>query len=265
MNVPPFPHAPAPGITSGPGPASAPPPGPAPGPAPGTDLGADFGAALRFTGQGLLRAPGPTLGAAAVHGVLFLVVLTTSFIGMLLAAIAMVEASPTADGELSLGQTLVVLALSLVMVLVTGVVGALWQAGSARAAEVLADGGRPSFVQALLGSARVIVTGWIVFAAVTAGTILMYLPGLVAAFALFYAIPAAQRGASPFAAIVESVRTAFSRPGLTALGVLFVIVASYVCGIVVIGLLVLIPATVLLQTGLYERIQGRALPVLARP
>lgn len=98
------------------------------------------------------------------------VVLAVGFALTLFLSIAMVEASSSAGGDPSFGQTLVILALSFVLVLVTGLVGAMWQSGAAQAGGLLADGGRPTFRQALIGAGRVITTAVLVLVIVMVGS-----------------------------------------------------------------------------------------------
>lgn len=229
----------------------------APGPTPGTDLGADLGAGLRFAGTGLLRGAAALLGVGALYAVAMLVVLGVGFALTLFLSIAMVETSSSAGGDPSFGQMIVIFALCFVLVLVAGVVGALWQAGAAQAGGILAGGERPSFRQGLIGPGRVVTTAVLVLVIVMIGSVLLYLPGIIAAVLLFYAIPAALRGASPGQALRESVATATSNLGVTIVGFLITMVASSIGGTLVVGFIAVIPFTVLLQIGLYERVNGR--------
>ena len=229
----------------------------APGPAPGTDLGADLGAGLRFAGTGLLRGAAALLGVGALYAVAMLVVVGVGFALTLFLSIAMVETSSSAGGDPSFGQMIVIFALCFVLVLVAGVVGALWQAGAAQAGGILAGGERPSFRQGLIGPGRVVTTAVLVLVIVMIGSVLLYLPGIIAAVLLFYAIPAALRGASPGQALRESVATATSNLGVTIVGFLITMVASSIGGTLVVGFIAVIPFTVLLQIGLYERVNGR--------
>lgn len=240
-------------------------PTPAPAPSapaapPGTDLGADIGAAARFAGRTLLRNPLALLGAGALYSVLLVLVVVVGFVAALLLAIALVEAGPSTGGELTPGQFVAVLAASFGVVLVALPVGVLWQAATARAGSVILDGGRPSVGEALIGRGRVLLTALLVLALTILGTILLYLPGLVAAVLLMYAVPAAARGASPLAAMRESVSLARSHLGTTVVGTLLMMAASYLSGLVVIGFIAAVPFTVLFQLALYERLSGREVP-----
>ena len=241
---------------------------PSPGPAvpatpPGSDLGADIGAAARFAGRSLLRSPLALLGAGALYSVLMIVVIVVGFVAALFLVIAMIETGPSTGGELTAGQLVVTILASVGVVLVALPVGVLWQAGTARAALVLLEGGRPSVAEALIGRGRVLLTALIVLALTVLGSILFYLPGLVAAVLLMYAIPASARGASPLAAMKESASLARSHLGTSVVGTLVVMAASYVSGLVVIGFLAAMPFSLLVQMGLYERLCGRELPELA--
>lgn len=240
-------------------------PSPAPGPSapaapPGTDLGADVGAAARFAGRALLRSPLALLGAGAVYSVLLVLVITVGTVLAVLLVIAMVEAGPSTGAELTPGQLVAVVAASSAVVLVALPVGLLWQAATARAGGVILEGGRPSFGEALIGRGRVFLTALVVLVVTIAGTLLLYLPGLVAAVLLMYAVPASVRGASPLAAMRESVSLARSHLGTTVVGTLLVMAASYLSGIVVIGFIAAVPFTVLFQMALYERLSGREVP-----
>ena len=234
------------------------------GPAPGADLGADVGAALRFAGSSLLRNPLVLLGAGLLYSVLLIVVTVVAFVVVMMVSIAMVESSSSAGGEPSVGQMVVIFALSFVMVLIAGLVGILWQTGSARAGGVILEGGRPSFGQALIGPGRVLATTLLVLLIVMVGSVLLYLPGLIAGVVLMYAIPASVRGASPLAAVKESFSLTRANIATTIVGYLAFMAATYVGSMVVIGMIVVIPFGVLLQMGLYERLSGRHLPEPAR-
>lgn len=231
------------------------------GPAPGTDLGADLGAGLRFAGTGLLRGAAALLGGGALYTVAMFVVVGLGFTLTLVLTIAMIESSPSAGGDPSFGQTLVIIALCFVLVLVAAVVGALWQAAAAHAGGILAGGTRPSFRQGLTAPGRVTATAVLVLVIVTIGSILLYLPGIIAAVLLFYAIPAALHGASPGQALRESISTVRANLGVSVVGFLITMVASSIGGGLIIGIIAVIPFTVLLQIGLYERVNGRT-PVL---
>lgn len=248
----------------GPGsPYGAPAPYPPARPTPGSELGADLGAALRFAGRALLRSPLALLGAGALYLLLMVVVILAATALAVLLVIAAIGSSPTAGGELTAAQTLLVFAVSIGVVLVALPVAVLWQSGAARAGGVLLEGGRPGFGQGMIGPGRVILTAVLVLVLITIGSLLLYLPGLIASVLLMYAIPASLRGASPGAALKESFSLARAHLGTTVVGFLVVTAASYVGGLVVIGIIASIPFTVLFQLALYERLSGREVPELA--
>ncbi|WP_341854760.1 hypothetical protein [Brachybacterium sp. GPGPB12] len=185
------------------------------------------------------------------------VVLGVGFALTLFLSIAMVETSSSAGGDPSVGQMIVIFALCFVLVLVTGVVGALWQAGAAQAGGILAGGERPSFRQGLTGPGRVVITAVLVLVIVMIGSV--------------FALPARHhrrrlavlrdpRGGArsvPRPGARESVSTATSNLGVTIVGFLITMVVSSVGGTLVVGFIAVIPFTVLLQIGLYERVNGR--------
>src|SRR5699024_12000169 len=104
------------------------------------------------------------------------------------------------------------------------------------------------------GPGRVSLTALLVVVLVVIGTFLLSLPGIIAGVFLMYAIPAAVRGASPVAALKESVALARAHLGTTVVGYLALMVASYAGSMVVIGMIAAIPFGVLLQLALYERL-----------
>lgn len=252
MTLPSFPPDPS-------APGSSAPPAPT-GPAPGSDLGADISAAARFAGQALLRAPLILLGTGALYSILLVVVIVVAFVLAVLLMIAVVEAGPSTGGELTAGQTLLIIAVSVGVVLVTLPVSVLWQAGAARAGGVLLEGGHPSFGEAMFGHGRVLLTAVLVLVSTVIGSILLYLPGLIAAVLLMYAIPASVRGASPLAACRESFSLARAHLGTTVVGFLLVMAASYLGSMIVIGIIASIPFAMLFQIALYERVSGREVP-----
>src|SRR5699024_9504746 len=95
-------------------------------------------------------------------------------------AIAVVESGPAPGDELTAGQFLLTIAVSVGVVVVSMPVALLWQAGAARAGGVILEGGRPTFGQALVGPGRVFLTALLVMVIVVIGTFLLYLPGIIA-------------------------------------------------------------------------------------
>ncbi|WP_422116777.1 hypothetical protein [Brachybacterium sp. UNK5269] len=232
-------------------------------PAPGTDLGADLGAALTFTGRVLLRNPAAYLLSALIFSVLiFLIILAAVLAGGFTIA-AMAESAGYTD-EPSFADLALVYAIILGISALAAPLSVLWQSGAARAGVMVLDGGRPSVGQALAGPLRVILTTLLTGAIIAVGTLLLYVPGLIAAVLLFYAVPASARGASPIAALAQSARLAKAKLGTTIVAYLVMMVLSSVAGLLPILLLALIPFYVLFQLGMYERVSGRALPEPAR-
>lgn len=248
----------APGHPGADGPAPTP-----PGAAPGTDLGADLGAGLSFAGRTLLRNPGAFLVSALVYTVLIVLILVAAVLAGGATIVAIVDSTSYAE-EPTFADLALVYAIIIGISLLAAPVSALWQSGAAHAGVVVLEGGRPSSGQALAGPLRVFLTALLTGAIIAVGTLLLYLPGLIAAVLLFYAVPAAARGASPIAALAQSARLAKAKLGTTIVGYLVMMVLSSIAGLLPILLLALIPFYVLFQLGLYERVSGRALPEPAR-
>ena len=249
---------PANGAGQAPGPAG---PSAAPtGPAAGTDLGADLGAALRFAGRTLLRNALTLLGAGLLYSAVMAAVIAGAVTGFVVLLVGAAEAAPSTPNEPTAVEILLLIAMSLAIVVVAMVFGMLWQSGAARAAGVVLEGGRPSFGQALIGPGRILATALLVLVITAVGSLLLYLPGIIAAVVLMYAIPAAVRGASTVAALTESFALARANLGTTIVGYLVCMVASYLGGLIVIGIIAVIPFAILFQMGLYERLNGRQLP-----
>jgi hypothetical protein len=252
----PYGAAPAAGAA---GAGQAPAPG-ATGPAPGTDLGADLGAALRFAGRALLRNALTLLGAGLLYSVVMAVVIAGAVTGFVMLLINAADAAPSATNEPTAVEILLLIALSLVIMVIAVLFAMLWQSGAARASGVIREGGRPSFGQALIGPGRILATALLVLVITAVGSILLYLPGIIAAVVLMYAIPAAVHGASPVAALKESFALARANLGTTIVAYLVYMVASYLGGLIVIGIIAVTPFAILFQMGLYERLNGRQLP-----
>ena len=95
--------------------------------------------------------------------------------------------------------------------------------------------------------------------AVFVGMLVFYIPGVIAAVMLMYAIPASLRGASPVEAMKESFSLAKANLGTTIIAYLVLTVVTSVASMIVIPVLVLAPFTMLFQLGMYERLSGRQL------
>lgn len=235
--------------------------GPVSGPAPGSDLGADLGGALQFAGNALLRNPVAFLIAGLIYSVVAFVLIAAAMgFVVMIPQLEQTAPSDTAD----LGAILTFYGIVLVGALLTVPVTLLWQTGSARAGGLILDGGRPSIGQAMAGPMRIFLTALLVGVIIVVGTILLYIPGLIATVMLMFAIPAAVRGASPGAAIKESFTLAKNNLGTTIVTYLVLTVITSVASMLVITVIALVPFAVLLQLGMYERLSGRALPEPAR-
>ncbi|WP_114855486.1 hypothetical protein [Brachybacterium sp. YJGR34] len=242
-----------------------PPPSNVPDPSgipPGTDLSSDLGAALRFAGTGLLRSPVPFLVAGLVYSVVMLLVIGGGVAVAMVVLFSRLQESGALDASETVPWTEMLLfyAVTAAIALLAVPFTILWQSGSARAAETLLEGRRPGIGQAMIGPGRVLLTALLVLVIVGVGLLLCYLPGLVAGVLLMYAIPAAARGASPLAALAESVALARANLGTTIVAWLLIGVASSIASAVVVGLVVAIPFIVLFEVGMYERLNGRHLP-----
>ncbi|MGY5764071.1 hypothetical protein ACXET9_02575 [Brachybacterium sp. DNPG3] len=228
------------------------------GPKPGTDLAADLGAALSFAGRALLRNPVTYLVVGAIYFVVIMVIsagAVAAGVGYMLS-----QADALTGDEPPIGMLLVMYAIVFGIVLLAVPVSLLWESGSGRAAEIVLEGGRPSIGQAMVGPGRIILTALLVGLITGVGTLLLYIPGLIASVLMFYAIPAAARGASPVAAVKESFALARANLGTTIVAWLILNVISSVAGGLIIGIVVALPFIILFQLGMYERISGRALP-----
>ena len=232
----------------------------APGPRPGTDLGTDLGAALSFAGRSLLRNPAAFLVAGVVYGLLTLIVVGASVAGLVAYMVSAMPSDPYAEPELGMFVAAYAIMFGILLLLVP--IMLLWESGTGRAGELILEGARPSIGQALVGPGRVILTALLMGVIVTIGTFLLYLPGLVASIAFFYAIPAAARGASPVEALKQSVRLVRANLGTTIVAWLVLSVIGSVAGSLIITVIALVPFTILFQLGMFERLSGRELPDL---
>lgn len=228
-------------------------------PAPGADLGADLGAALTFAGRALLRNWLPFL----VVGLLYSAIATVLVVGGIAAGIAamlpMAESASPGDDvppqAILVFYGIVTLAIVLMVPFML-----LWQSGSARAAEVILDGGRPTLRQALVGPFRVILTALLVGAITVVGLMLLYIPGLIAGVLLMFAIPAAARGASPLEALTQSVALVRANLATAIVTYLVISVIGSLAGFLLITVIALIPFLLLFEIGMFERLSGRELP-----
>ena len=233
-------------------------PAPVPVAAPGTDAASDLGAALKFAGNALLRNPAAYLVSSGVYfAVLVLISIIAVVVPMVFLVGMLVET--TNPESAAVGALLIFYAAVLVLMLPLAPLMWLWQTGAARAAAVVADGGRPTIGQAFVGPWRILLTVILVSAITFVGALLFYIPGLIAAVLLYYALPAAARGASPVEAVKESFEMVRANLGATLLAWLVVGAISSVASLFVLPVLLVIPFSLLLQLGMYERLKGREL------
>lgn len=108
------------------------------------------------------------------------------------------------------------------------------------------------------------MTALVTLVIVMIGTFLLQIPGLIASVLLFYAIPAAVRGSSPGEALRVSFQLAKNNLGTTIVAWLILAVSASLAGAIVVGVIIVVPFTVLFQLGMFERLIGRALPEPAR-
>lgn len=245
-----------------PGPA-APEQAPASGPAPGGDLGADLGAALSFAGRALLRNPVTYLVSGLIYCVIYVVIIGGGMVAGFFAMFS-VMGDPYASDTEELTGLLVFYGIFLVALLLVMPFALLWQAGGARSAGIVREGGRPTIGQAMIGPMRIVLTALLYLVVVAVGTLLLYIPGLIAAVLFMFSIPAALRGASPVEAMKESFALVKANLGTAIVAYLAIMVVTSIASTIIIGILVLTPFLMLFQFGLYERLNGRRLPEPAR-
>lgn len=236
---------------------------PAVGPPPGTDLASDLGAALKFAGNSLLRNPLAFIIAGLIYSVVMFVLIAGGSVLAFVLTLPQMEANASADVP-PLGPLLTFYAIMIGASLLCLPLSLLWQSGSARAAGVVLEGGRPSIGQAMIGPMRIILTALLVLVITFIGFLLLYIPGIIASVLLMYALPAAVHGASPVEAVKESFSLVVNNLGTSIVMALSLAVIGSVAGIIVISFIVLIPFTMVAYVGMYERLSGRDLPEPAR-
>ncbi|MDO5662561.1 MAG: hypothetical protein Q4G40_07700 [Brachybacterium sp.] len=233
------------------------------GPAPGTDIGSDIGAGFSFAWNGFVRNLATFLVPALVYT---LVIIGGSFVIAFAAPVIMAfsfpdpgQYEPGVQPEFPVGAFLVIMAITLVFGILIALLTMMWYSGIARAAGIVRDGGRPSIGQGFIGTGRIIATSLLVGLITFVATMVFVIPGLIAGFLLLFAIPAAASGASPGEAMRESFRLTTSKFLPSLLTVLVIGALSSVGSMVLIGMLVTVPLSVLLLLGMYERLSGRTL------
>lgn len=228
-------------------------------PAPGTDLGADLGAGLRFALDAGLRNPVAFIVPGVIYGTLAMVLIIGGMVLGFVVAIPQIDAAAMSSDEPPIGVFLSIYGLTLLGAVLAMPLSLFWQSGAVRAgAEVLA-GRRPSFGQAMIGTGRILLTALLTGVIVLVGSMLFYIPGLIAAVALNFAMAAAARGAGPVEALKESVSLVRKNLGTAIVTILVGAAISSVAGMLVITVVVMVPFLMLFNLGIYERLSGREL------
>lgn len=228
-------------------------------PAPGTDLASDLGAALKFAGNALLRNPAAYLVSGLLYFVVMMVIIVAAVVVPIMVLFGMLVNAPVTD-EPPLGEILLVYALTFAFLLPLIPLMTLWQTGAARSGQMILEGGRPTIGQTMVGPMRIFLTALLVGVIAFIGALLLYIPGVIASVLLFYAIPAAARGASPVESLKQSVALARANLGTTIVAWLVLTMIGSVAGMFVLPAIVAIPFYVLFQMGMFERLKGRELP-----
>lgn len=243
-------------------------PGPTPQPgtapsaqfaAPGTDLASDLGAALRFAGNALLRNPAAYLVSGLIYFLAIIVISVIAVVSTFVVLLARADQWIHLDAP-PVGEFVLAYAVMLGVLLLAAPISLLWESGAGRAAEIVREGGRPTVGQAMVGPMRIILTALLVAAMVLVGSLLFILPGMVLSVMLFYAIPAAARGASPVDAVKQSFRLVKENLATTLVAWLVMSVIGSFAGSFVFPLVISIPFYILFQLGMFERLNGRELP-----
>lgn len=238
-------------------------PSPTPRPAPGTDLAADLGAALTFAGTALLRNPVVYLVSGAIYTALLLIIVLGGTIGGGIVAFSGSDMWTNPE-EFPLTEILIFYGFMLAATVLAYPFSLLWQSGAGRAGEIILEGGRPTLGQALVGPMRIILTALLYVALTVVGMLVCYIPGLIASVLFMFAIPAAARGASPIEALKESASLVRANLGTAIVAYLVLTVVMSIGITVVVGVLVMTPFIVLFELGMYERLKGRQLPLIAK-
>lgn len=227
---------------------------------PGTDLGSDISAAMRWMWQSFTRNLSAFLVPGIVYGLLMLLLIGGAIAAYVWGFVSDMQYDPVA-GEYTpnLERLLIGLGIFTGLSLLTMIPSLLWQSGSARAAATIVDGRRPSTGEAFTGPGRVIATALLVAVITFIGSLLCYLPGLLAAFFFLWAIPASTHGASPIEALKESARLAKENVATTIVTMLIIYAASSIGGTFLLPLVVLPALAALFLRGMYERLNGREL------
>jgi hypothetical protein len=234
--------------------------GPVPGaPAPGTDLGADLGASFTWMWRAFSRNLGAILVPGIVYGLVMLLFIGGAIVG---GAAYMIHAmGPGMNPDaLSFGQLIGFYGIVLLAAPFAVVITLLWQSGVAKAAGSIMTGRRPGIGESFVGSGRVMLTALVVSLLIGIGMALCYLPGLVLAVLLFFAIPAAAHGAGVVDAITQSFSLVTKNLPLVIVSYLILAVGSSILSSFLIGVVVTTPLMLLFQFALFERVNHRVAP-----
>jgi uncharacterized membrane protein len=257
------------GQQAGPGygqqPGGQPPQGaPIPGtPPPGTELGADLGASFTWMWRAFSRNLGAILVPGIVYGLVMLLFVGGAAIGGGAYMFHALDSAPGTDGP-TVGQMFGVGGIMLLAAPFAIVITLLWQSGIAKAAGSIMADGHPGIGESFIGSGRIMLTALVVSILTGVGSALCYLPGLVVAVLVFFAIPAAAHGAGPLDAIKQSVSLVTKNLGLVIVSYLILMVGSSILLTFLIGTFVTVPLMLLFQFALYERVNHRIAPEPAR-
>lgn len=216
--------------------------------APGTDLAADLGAALRFAATALLRNPVAYLNAGVIYCTIYVVVIVGGMVGGSAAMFSRAERWTT--DYVPVLELLLLYAVMLSAMVLLMPFALLWQTGPARAAEIVLEGDGPALRKALAGPMRIILTALLYGAIVMVGSLLFYVPGLIAGVLFMFAIPAAARGTAPVAALKESFGPVRANLATSIVAYLVLSVILMIGAMVVVGLLAMTPFIVLFELGM---------------
>lgn len=238
------------------------PPGPYPGPYGPPRV--DVLEAFRYGWAGFARFAGPFLGAMVAYVAVVTALVVVGY-GAMFALIALTaQGGEGAQAVGGFGS----LALFGVVLLVAAAAGFVMQAALARAAMHLTQG-QPIAVGTFFRFERfgqVVLASALVGLAVTLGSMVLYLPGIVAAFygqfVLFFVIG---RGLTATEAIRASIAFTNANLGPTLLVYLgyglVTMLGSFLCGV---GVLVAVPVGVLAQAFVFRRLHGEPVADPAR-
>ncbi|WP_152351626.1 hypothetical protein [Brachybacterium subflavum] len=227
------------------------------GPASHGDLGADLGAALTFMGTGVVRNWRSLVLPAAIYGAIALALDilpalagdddSTGLLGLQGVADVVPDGIPIA---LAPAQLLLAVAYLVIQL--------LWTAGTLRFGVDVLRGDRQDPTRYFAGNGRVILMLIICGVITVVGFALCFLPGLVAMVLLMLVPAAAARGSD--VPIGAGSRAASRRLGTAVIACVLVLIASSLGTWLNVLSIVITPFTSLFLLGLFERIEGRALP-----